>query len=171
MRCRCNRVETVRVNQRTIVCRRSSRQSIARLIRLRSRLHPPPGSGNFASMILRAENSFTDRNLIEAGCCENHWEALSLLTHRPTPHLRQRHDDTIMPVMGGKVMAEWLQTIYPELKILFTSGYTDDALLNMVCLRTESSSCPNLIRRQSSPAKCAPCWIIKLTAPGSCRRI
>ena len=30
--------------------------------------------------------------------------------------------------MGGKVMAEWLKTTYPDLKILFTSGYTDDAI-------------------------------------------
>jgi FixJ family two-component response regulator len=33
-----------------------------------------------------------------------------------------------MPLMGGKVMAEWLKTTYPDLKILFTSGYTDDAI-------------------------------------------
>jgi FixJ family two-component response regulator len=33
-----------------------------------------------------------------------------------------------MPLMGGKVMADWLKTSYPEIKILFTSGYTDDAL-------------------------------------------
>jgi two-component system cell cycle sensor histidine kinase/response regulator CckA len=37
--------------------------------------------------------------------------------------------DVIMPVMGGKAMAEWLRTSSPNLKILFTSGYTDDALL------------------------------------------
>jgi two-component system, cell cycle sensor histidine kinase and response regulator CckA len=36
--------------------------------------------------------------------------------------------DVIMPVMGGKAMAEWLKTTYPEIKILFTSGYTDDAI-------------------------------------------
>jgi len=36
--------------------------------------------------------------------------------------------DVIMPLMGGKVMVEWLKTTYPDLKILFTSGYTDDAL-------------------------------------------
>jgi two-component system cell cycle sensor histidine kinase/response regulator CckA len=36
--------------------------------------------------------------------------------------------DVIMPLMGGKVMAEWLKTTYPDLKILFTSGYTDDAI-------------------------------------------
>jgi PAS domain S-box-containing protein len=36
--------------------------------------------------------------------------------------------DVIMPHMGGKMMAEWLKSTYPELKILFTSGYTDDAI-------------------------------------------
>jgi PAS domain S-box-containing protein len=36
--------------------------------------------------------------------------------------------DVVMPEMGGKVMAEWLTTIYPYLKVLFTSGYTDDAI-------------------------------------------
>jgi signal transduction histidine kinase len=36
--------------------------------------------------------------------------------------------DVIMPMMSGKVMSEWLKTIYPQLKILFTSGYTDDVI-------------------------------------------
>jgi two-component system, cell cycle sensor histidine kinase and response regulator CckA len=33
--------------------------------------------------------------------------------------------DVIMPLMGGKVMADWLKTTYPGIKILFTSGYID----------------------------------------------
>ena len=36
--------------------------------------------------------------------------------------------DVIMPLMGGEVMAQWLKTTYPNLKILFTSGYTDGAI-------------------------------------------
>ena len=36
--------------------------------------------------------------------------------------------DVIMPLMGGKVMAESLKATDPGLKILFTSGYTDDAI-------------------------------------------
>jgi two-component system cell cycle sensor histidine kinase/response regulator CckA len=36
--------------------------------------------------------------------------------------------DVVMPQMGGKVMAEWLKTTHPDLKVLFTSGYTDDAI-------------------------------------------
>jgi two-component system cell cycle sensor histidine kinase/response regulator CckA len=36
--------------------------------------------------------------------------------------------DVIMPLMNGKVMAEWLKTTYPDIKILYTSGYTDDVI-------------------------------------------
>jgi CheY-like chemotaxis protein len=44
--------------------------------------------------------------------------------------------DVIMPQMGGKVMAEWLKTANPDLKILFTSGYTDDAISKHGVLET-----------------------------------
>jgi two-component system cell cycle sensor histidine kinase/response regulator CckA len=47
--------------------------------------------------------------------------------HKGNP-LRLVITDVIMPQMGGKVMAEWLKSSYPDLKILFTSGYTDDAI-------------------------------------------
>ncbi len=36
--------------------------------------------------------------------------------------------DVIMPVMGGKLMVEWLKASYPDLKIIFTSGYSEDAI-------------------------------------------
>lgn len=33
--------------------------------------------------------------------------------------------------MDGKVMAQWLKTSYPDMKILFTSGYNDAAVENL----------------------------------------
>jgi signal transduction histidine kinase len=36
--------------------------------------------------------------------------------------------DVVMPVMGGKEMADALCTSHPDTKVLFTSGYTEDAL-------------------------------------------
>lgn len=42
--------------------------------------------------------------------------------------------DVVMPLMGGRVMAEWLKTTSPHLRILFTSGYTDDAAVHLGAL-------------------------------------
>jgi len=47
--------------------------------------------------------------------------------HKGSP-IRLVVTDVVMPQMGGKVMAEWLKALYPGLKILFTSGYTGDAI-------------------------------------------
>jgi len=47
--------------------------------------------------------------------------------HKGSP-IRLVITDVIMPLMSGKLMAEWLKTTYPDLKILFTSGYTDDVI-------------------------------------------
>jgi two-component system cell cycle sensor histidine kinase/response regulator CckA len=58
----------------------------------------------------------------------NGQDGLNTAREHRGPPIRLVVTDVIMPLMGGKVMAEWLKTTYPELKILFTSGYTDDAL-------------------------------------------
>jgi PAS domain S-box-containing protein len=72
------------------------------------------------------------------GALENlGYEVLSASNGQDALHVAREHkgspiqlviSDVIMPLMGGKVMAEWLKTTYPGLKILFTSGYTDDAI-------------------------------------------
>jgi CheY-like chemotaxis protein len=38
--------------------------------------------------------------------------------------------DVVMPGMGGRVLAERLGRIQPGLKVLYTSGYTDDAIVH-----------------------------------------
>ena len=55
--------------------------------------------------------------------------------HKGAP-IRLVVTDVIMPRMGGKAMAEWLRTAYPELKILFTSGHTDDSMAHDGALQT-----------------------------------
>jgi len=38
--------------------------------------------------------------------------------------------DVVMPQMGGKAMAQSLKKTHPQMKVLFTSGYAEDALEN-----------------------------------------
>jgi CheY-like chemotaxis protein len=58
----------------------------------------------------------------------NGQDALRVAREHKDPPISLVVTDVIMPVMNGKVMAEWLKITYPGLKILFTSGYTDDAI-------------------------------------------
>jgi PAS domain S-box-containing protein len=59
----------------------------------------------------------------------NGQDALQVVRKHQGPPIRLVVTDVIMPLMGGKVMADWLKATYPDLKILFTSGYTDDAIV------------------------------------------
>jgi len=47
--------------------------------------------------------------------------------HKGSP-IRLVVTDVIMPLMGGEAIAKTMKATYPDLKFLFTSGYTDDAL-------------------------------------------
>jgi PAS domain S-box-containing protein len=38
--------------------------------------------------------------------------------------------DVVMPQMSGKVLADQMGDLYPSIKVLFTSGYTDKAIVN-----------------------------------------
>jgi len=58
----------------------------------------------------------------------NGQEALQVALQHEGNRIRLVITDVIMPVMGGKIMAEWLKTYNPDIKVLFTSGYTDETI-------------------------------------------
>jgi PAS domain S-box-containing protein len=58
----------------------------------------------------------------------NGQDGLRMAREHKGPPIRLVVTDVIMPLMSGNVMAEWLKSTYPDLKVLFTSGYTDDAI-------------------------------------------
>ncbi len=60
----------------------------------------------------------------------NGQEALHMVRDHKGPPIRLVISDVIMPMMGGVAMAEWLKTAHPDLKILFTSGYTDEPIMD-----------------------------------------
>jgi CheY-like chemotaxis protein len=81
------------------------------------------------------------RGLLEAQGYEvltapNGQEAMRVVNQNEGPPISLVITDVIMPLMSGKVMAEWLKATYPELKILFTSGYTDEAIARHGVLET-----------------------------------
>jgi len=39
--------------------------------------------------------------------------------------------DVVMPTMSGKETAEGLQPLYPQMKVIYMSGYTDDAIVHL----------------------------------------
>jgi two-component system cell cycle sensor histidine kinase/response regulator CckA len=79
------------------------------------------------------------------------YEVLSASNGQDALHVAREHKgsavrlvitDVIMPLMGGKVMAEWMKATYPDLKVLFTSGYTDDAISRHGVLETAAEFLP-----------------------------
>src|SRR5262249_17488713 len=58
----------------------------------------------------------------------NAGEALSLCEHHPRPiHLLLT--DVVMPQMSGRELAERAASRRPAMRVLFMSGYTEDAIL------------------------------------------
>ena len=75
---------------------------------------------NFARQVL-IESDYT---VLDAGYGE---KALELCeAHEGPIHLLLT--DVVMPQMSGREVAERLQSSYPEMKVLYMSGYTDDII-------------------------------------------
>jgi len=57
-------------------------------------------------------------------------EALNLKQQRDIGHIDLLFTDVVMPHMSGKELSDRIRTIYPRTKILFTSAYTESAIVH-----------------------------------------
>jgi signal transduction histidine kinase len=95
----------------------------------------PPGRGSETLLLVEDDPSVRHLavNVLRSHgytvlSASNGQEGLHAARDHKEPPIHLAITDVVMPRMGGKVMAEWLKATYPNLKILFTSGYTDDAI-------------------------------------------
>jgi CheY-like chemotaxis protein len=58
----------------------------------------------------------------------NGHDALRVTREHTGPPISLVIADIVMPRMGGQALAKWLRSLDPDLKILFTSGYSEEAL-------------------------------------------
>lgn len=57
-------------------------------------------------------------------------EALNLKQQRDIGHIDLLFTDVVMPHMSGKELSDRIRAIYPHTKILFTSAYTESAIVH-----------------------------------------
>ncbi len=64
-------------------------------------------------------------------------EALNLKQQPATGHIDLLFTDVVMPHMSGKELADRVQALYPHTKILFTSAYTENAIVHQGVLNKD----------------------------------
>lgn len=80
-----------------------------------------PSLRHLAAKVLKAQG-------YQVLCANSGQDGLQVARAHKGQPLRLVVTDVIMPQMNGKVMAEWLKATYPDIRVLFTSGYTDAAI-------------------------------------------
>ncbi len=108
---------------------------------------PAPASESNDATILLAEDDAPVRELVRTMlskkghtvlCAANGEEALEMAsTHAGTIDLLLT--DVVLPGLNGREVAERLRAARPDLKVLYMSGYTDDAILRRGILAQRSS--------------------------------
>jgi FixJ family two-component response regulator len=59
--------------------------------------------------------------------------------------------DIVMPLMGGKALADQLASLYPNVRVLYTSGYTE----NMTIQHDQLGAQAAFIQKPASPVALA----------------
>jgi two-component system cell cycle sensor histidine kinase/response regulator CckA len=96
-----------------------------------------PALAHGVETILLVEDEDGVRALIERVLCRAGYHVLTAATAAEAEDVAERHatpidllvTDVVMPDRAGPVLAEQLLVRHPEMKVLYVSGYTDDAVV------------------------------------------
>ena len=97
---------------------------------------PPKEAAGGSETVLLVEDEPVVRELAVATLREKGYTVVEAVNGAEGLRMARQHSgkidlvltDVVMPVMGGKEMADALRTSHPDTKILFTSGYSQDAM-------------------------------------------
>jgi CheY-like chemotaxis protein len=115
-----------------------------------------PESPRGSETILLAEDEEDVRSLASEVLAEHGYtvlqgrhgnEALEVSSHY-TGRIHLLLTDVVMPQLGGRELADRLRALRPETRVLFTSGYTDDAVLRHRVSRADNTP---LLEKPYSP--------------------
>jgi CheY-like chemotaxis protein len=103
----------------------------------RVRITPAESAGGGETVLL-VEDEQVVRELAVVILREKGYAVVEAVNGEEGLRLARQHDgkidlvltDVVMPIMGGKEMADVLRTSHPDTKVLFTSGYADNALMH-----------------------------------------
>jgi CheY-like chemotaxis protein len=87
--------------------------------------------------VLVVEDELAVRQVVAAALRSSGYKVLEAGSGEEAMRRLRRHEgplhllltDLVMPRMNGRQLADSVRTLYPEVEVLFMSGYTDDVLL------------------------------------------
>ncbi|HEV2827899.1 MAG TPA: response regulator [Pyrinomonadaceae bacterium] len=98
----------------------------------------PKSARRGTETILLVEDDKTVRDLVREVLRDYGYKVLVAVNGEDALSVAERHEaaihllltDVVMPGMGGRILANRLSEARPEMKMLFMSGYTDDAIVH-----------------------------------------